>query len=124
MPAASVADRHLPSSLSARPNVVNRVTRLESGSMWPQMATRMGVRELRDSLTSTLRRVRAGETVEVTHRGEPIAVLSPVRADRIGRLVARGDVTPGEPLARPLRLFPVTGELNASQAIEDDRAAR
>ena len=88
------------------------------------MATRMGVRELRDSLTSTLRRVRAGETVEVTHHGEPIAVLSPVRADRIGRLVARGDVTPGEPLARPLRRFPVTGELNASQAIEDDRAAR
>jgi len=88
------------------------------------MATRMGIRQLRDSLTATIRRVRTGETIEVTHHGAPVAVLSPVPAGRIDRLVAAGDVTPGEPLARPLRRFPVTGEMTASQAVEHDRAER
>jgi prevent-host-death family protein len=88
------------------------------------MATRMGIRQLRDSLTATLRRVRMGETIEVTHHGAPVAVLSPVPADRIDRLVVAGDVSRGEPLARPLRRFPVTGEMSASQAVEDDRAER
>lgn len=88
------------------------------------MTTRMGIRELRDSLTATIRRVRRGETIEVTHHGTPVAVLGPVPADRIDRLVAGGEVTPGRPLARPSRRFPVTGALTASQAIEDDRAER
>lgn len=88
------------------------------------MATRMGIRELRDSLTATIRRVRAGETIEVTHHGKPVALIAPVPADRIDRLVASGDVAPGTPLTRPPRRFPVTGELTASQAIEDDRAER
>jgi antitoxin (DNA-binding transcriptional repressor) of toxin-antitoxin stability system len=60
----------------------------------------------------------------VTHHGDSVAVLVPVAGDRIGRLVAGGEVTPGEPLARPLRRFPATGELSASEAIEDDRAER
>jgi prevent-host-death family protein len=88
------------------------------------MPERMGIRELRDSLTATIRRVRAGETIEVTHHGIPIAVLSPVPGDRIGRLVAAGDVTPGRPLDAPLRRHPVTGEQSASAAIEADRAER
>jgi prevent-host-death family protein len=88
------------------------------------MATRMGIRELRDSLTATIRRVRMGETIEVTHHGAPVAMLAPVPADRIDRLVAAGDVTPGGPRAWPLRRFPVTGKLTGSQAIEDDRAER
>jgi prevent-host-death family protein len=88
------------------------------------MATQMGIRQLRDTLTATIRRVQRGETIEVTHHGSPVAVLGPVPADRIERLVTRGEVTPGEPLGRPLRRYPVTGELSASQAIEDDRAER
>ena len=88
------------------------------------MATKMGIRELRDSLTSTIRRVQAGETVEVTHHGTPVAVLGPVPADRIERLVAAGDVAPATPLGRALRRFAVTGERTASQALEEDRAER
>lgn len=86
------------------------------------MATQMGIRELRDSLTATIRRVRAGETVEVTNNGSPVAVIAPVAPDRIDRLVAAGDVTPGKPLARPIARFPATGPATASRAIEDDRA--
>ena len=88
------------------------------------MATKMGIRELRDSLTATIRRVQAGETIEVTHHGTPVAVLGPVPADRIDRLVAAGDVAPGQPLGRAVRRFAVTGERTASQALEEDRAER
>jgi prevent-host-death family protein len=87
------------------------------------VATRIGIRELRDTLTQTIRRVRAGETIEVTHDGEPVAVLSPYRRSRLEQLIASGEVTPGMPLDRPIRRFPVTGPMTASEAIEQDRAA-
>lgn len=88
------------------------------------MATRMGIRQLRDTLTATIRRVQRGETIEVTHHGAPVAVLAPVPADRIDRLVAAGEATPGKLLERALRRYPVVGEQDASQALEDDRAGR
>jgi len=88
------------------------------------MATKMGIRQLRDTLTATIRRVQRGETIEITHHGTPVAVMAPLPADRIDRLVAGGEVTRGKPLGRALRRYPVTGELSASQAIEDDRAER
>ncbi len=86
----------------------------------------MGIRELRDTLTATMRRVRAGETIEVTHHGEPIATLAPVVADRLRRLVESGEVTLGSPVAGESdgRRFPVTGACSASQALEDDRSER
>lgn len=88
------------------------------------MVTKMGIRQLRDTLTATIRRVQRGETIEVTHHGSPVAVLSPLPEGRVERLVASGDVSRGEPLDRRLRRFPVIGERSASQAIEDDRAER
>ncbi len=72
----------------------------------------MGVRELRQNLSVYLRRVRIGETLEVTERGHPVALLTPLpdRADPIARLAAEGRVTPasgdlselGPPLEIPL----------------------
>jgi prevent-host-death family protein len=84
----------------------------------------MGIRELRDTLTATIRRVRAGETVEITHHGRPIAILAPTSEDRIEQLLETGDVTPAEPLDRPLRRFKATTGVSASQALEEDRAER
>lgn len=84
----------------------------------------MGIRQLRDTLTQTIRRVQRGETIEVTHHGAPVAVLAPVPADRIDRLVASGEVARGHPLDRTLSRFPVTGKQTASEALEDDRAER
>ena len=86
------------------------------------MTTRMGIRQLRDTLTATLRRVQRGETIEVTHHGVPVAVLAPLPAERIDRLVATGEATPGQPLERALLRYPVTGASSASEAIEADRA--
>jgi prevent-host-death family protein len=86
------------------------------------MWTQMGIRQLRDNLTEAIRRVRAGETIEVTHDGVAVAVLSPAPRGRIERLVAVGDVSPAKPLRQPVRRFAVTGEKSATEALEDDRA--
>jgi prevent-host-death family protein len=83
----------------------------------------MGIRELRDNLTQTIRRVRAGETIEVTHDGEPVAVLAPYRRSRIEQLIASGEVTPATLSLRDLpKPSPPTGPMTASEAIEDDRS--
>lgn len=53
---------------------------------------RVGVRELRQNLSVYLRRVRGGQTLEVTERGQPVAVLAPLPdADSaLSRLIASG----------------------------------
>jgi antitoxin (DNA-binding transcriptional repressor) of toxin-antitoxin stability system len=91
--------------------------------MWPHMR-RMGIRELRDTLTQAIRLVRAGETIEVTHDGEPVALITPVPVDRVGRLVAAGEATRGAPGPLPRGGHPVTGRRTAAQAIAEDRADR
>jgi prevent-host-death family protein len=72
------------------------------------MAT-VGIRELRQRASELLRRVEAGETIEVTDRGRPIAVLAPLpEAEPLGRLRAAGEVVPAvgklEDLPKPLPL--------------------
>ena len=72
---------------------------------------RVGVRELRQRASELLRRVEAGETIEVTDRGRPVALLTPVpEAGPLERLRAAGEVTSpvGEldDLPAPLPLSP------------------
>jgi prevent-host-death family protein len=55
----------------------------------------VGIRELRQRASELLRRVEAGETIEVTDRGRPVAVLAPLpAAGPLERLRAAGDVIP------------------------------
>ncbi len=85
------------------------------------------MRELRQNLSKYLRRVVAGETLEVTERGRPVAVLSPLpeEATAIDRLAALGrlkrarlDLTKlGPPLDCPL-------EISISEALEEQKAER
>lgn len=64
----------------------------------------VGVRELRQRASELLRRVEAGETIEVTDRGRPVAVLAPLpEAEPLERLRAAGDVVPA---ARDLNDLP------------------
>src|SRR5262249_16010784 len=59
------------------------------------MAT-VGVRELRQRASELLRRVEAGESIEVTDRGRPVAILAPLPAgDALKRLRASGGGVPG-----------------------------
>ncbi len=101
------------------------MTALAVPGAWHHVVTmrRMGIREVRDNFTATIRAVRDGETVEVTHDGEPVAVIAPVRAGRADRLVAAGVAAPAR---RPLRRaapLAATGPTTASEALAEDRAA-
>ena len=73
--------------------------------------TSVGVRELRQRASELLRRVEAGETIEITDRGRPVAVLAPLPNQHpIERLRATGDLEPAsadlKDIAEPLPLAP------------------
>ena len=54
---------------------------------------RVGVRKLRQRASELLRRVQAGEVIEVTDRGRPVAVLAPLpEGNPLERLRASGEV--------------------------------
>jgi prevent-host-death family protein len=57
----------------------------------------VGVRELRQRASELLRRVEQGETIEVTDRGRPVAVLAPPpEGSPLDRLRVLGDIDPAE----------------------------
>jgi prevent-host-death family protein len=73
--------------------------------------TRIGIRELRQKASEYLRRVEGGETIEVTDRGRPVALLTPIpEAPPLDRLRAAGDVDAASgslhDLPAPLSLAP------------------
>jgi prevent-host-death family protein len=70
---------------------------------------RVGVRQLRQNLSRYLRRVARGERLEVTDRGNPVAVLGPILewSTTLGRLVASGRARP--PAGDLLDLSPPRG---------------
>ena len=53
----------------------------------------VGVRELRQRASELLRRVEEGESIEITDRGRPVAMLIPIPGDPLARLRASGDLT-------------------------------
>jgi prevent-host-death family protein len=88
---------------------------------------RVGVRELRQNLSVYLRRVVSGETLEVTERGNPVALLSPLprESDPIERLATEGRLASRatrrlEDLDPPLRI----PGANVSRALEEQRGER
>lgn len=55
------------------------------------MPRRVGIRELKDTLSAVLRRVQEGEPVEVTDSGRPIVRMVPIRpTSATERLAAEG----------------------------------
>jgi prevent-host-death family protein len=57
------------------------------------MAISVGIRELRSSLSRYLKRVRAGETIEITDHGELIARIIPSAVpEDLARLMSEGKV--------------------------------
>lgn len=69
---------------------------------------RIGIRELRQHASRYVARAANGETIEVTDRGRPVALLAPVHRDRWQNLVTRGQV------------LPATGEGNLFDETPDD----
>jgi len=55
--------------------------------------TSVGIRELRQRASELLRLVEGGETIEITDRGRPVALLSPLpEANPLERLRATGEI--------------------------------
>lgn len=84
------------------------------------MAT-AGVRELRQRASDLLRRVATGETIEITDRGRPVAVLAPLPDEGpSARLRASGDIVSSrldlDSLPAPLQLD--DGQEPPSRALE------
>jgi len=91
---------------------------------------RVGVRELRQNLSVYLRRVKAGETLEVTEHGHPVGRLTPIQLEPmslIDRLIAEGRITPAKgslkDLPPPVKLPPgrPLSEILKEMRDEDDR---
>jgi prevent-host-death family protein len=88
----------------------------------------VSVRQLKNGLSSYLRRVTRGERLVVTDRGRPIAELAPISDERLSpeqlleKLVERGDVAPpstdGFATVEPIRR---RGRPIAETLIEDRR---
>ena len=53
----------------------------------------VGIRELRQQASAVLRRVVAGEAIEVTDHGHPIARIVPLRPGVLDQLVLEGRAT-------------------------------
>lgn len=86
----------------------------------------IGVRQLRQEASKHLRAVEAGETVEVTDRGRPVALLIPIpRQSRLemleasGRLVrGSGDLLKVKP-ARPKKGVPLPSAILAAMRADE-----
>jgi prevent-host-death family protein len=86
----------------------------------------VGVRELRSRLSEYLRRVRAGETVVITDRGQPVGRIVPVAQSLQDRLEAMAQgglilwsgskLSPVAPVAR------ARGEHTVADLLVEDRA--
>lgn len=90
--------------------------------------SKVGVRELRQNLSVYLRRVRKGESLEVTDRGRPVAMLVPLpeAATALESLIAQGRATAPEGDLLDLGLPPNGSELSRSLSaalarLRDDR---
>jgi len=85
---------------------------------------RIGVKELRQHASRYLDRVKAGETVEVTERGELVALLVPPRPAATARekLVASGLLIPGDgPLRLPRRRSAALDSATVLAELREDR---
>lgn len=85
----------------------------------------IGIRELRQQASKHLGTVAGGETIEVTDRGRPVALLVPVPSGSTReRLIASGRMAPGQgdllELGDPLE--PAPGAPLPSAVLENIRA--
>jgi prevent-host-death family protein len=76
----------------------------------------VGIRELKNSLSTYIERVRSGEELLITSRGRPVARLTPLDApaDRLAALVAAGVVRAPTSASRhlPRRRIRATGSVS------------
>ena len=91
---------------------------------------KVGIKELKNSLTRYLRRTKQGEEVVVTERGTPIALIQPIKAAheatsleaKLARAAAQGVIAlPTRKLLRRVRPVRVSGKPVSKIILEDRR---
>jgi prevent-host-death family protein len=89
------------------------------------MGDAVGIRQLKNSLSEVLRRVKRGERVEIQDRGQPVALLVPYEREPRGQLahlvelgVIRWDGGKVQGSAAPVA---VTGPPVSDAVVEDRR---
>jgi prevent-host-death family protein len=81
----------------------------------------IGIRELRDTLSKQLERVREGHTITVTDHGKPIARIVPIDGrSNYDRLVAEGVITRATSAERHIPIPLKTGSI-VSDLIPEQR---
>jgi antitoxin (DNA-binding transcriptional repressor) of toxin-antitoxin stability system len=87
---------------------------------------RVGVRELRQNLSVYLERIALGETLEVTDRGQPVAILAPLPkpVSVLERLRAEGRLTPAKGDLLTLKRPRMAVSRRASRILQRMRADR
>ncbi len=87
--------------------------------------TEVGVKTLKDQLSEYLRRVREGERIVITDRGNPVAILSPVEesteAQRAWSLVEAGVAHWNGGKPKPRKGLPRNRGKLASDIVLEDR---
>lgn len=92
------------------------------------VSSSVGIRELRQQASAVLRRVVAGEVIDVTDHGHPIARIVPLRPGVLDQLVLEGRATDAEGDlldlmdALGLPAAPEPGHQSPSQALAELRA--
>ena len=93
----------------------------------------VGLRQLKNSLSEYVSRVKAGASVLVTDRGQPVAELRPVASEARGGfrrlsmddLVRSGLLTPGKP--NHPKLYPPmsrVGRRSSAELLDEERGPR
>ena len=84
---------------------------------------RVGIRDLKQHASAVIRRVSAGEEVEVTDRGRPVARIVPLPAtDEYQRLIAAGELRVAEADWREVEPADPSPGATLSATLEEMRA--
>ena len=84
---------------------------------------RAGIRELRQNASDLIRRVIAGETIEVTERGRPVARIVPLRGNGVlDQMVAEGRATKARGELLDVKPMPASGRRRLSDVLAEMRA--
>lgn len=85
----------------------------------------VGIRELKEHLSEIVERAARGETIRITSRGIPKAVLGPLNGeDRIRQGIREGWLTPPsstEPPRRLERVFRMKAPVTLQEILDEDR---
>jgi prevent-host-death family protein len=89
-------------------------------NFWSSFVRTIGIRELKKHLSEALREVQAGETIEVTNRGQVIARVVPVKPRSYSQETVRAALADLDSLGAEIAAYWPKG-VSASDAVKDAR---